>query len=66
MAAPVAGIDPHQDQFTVGITDTNGIEIAHDSFPNSAAGYVEAIDMLATHGVESVGVEGSASWGART
>ena len=33
MTAPIAGIDPHQAQFTVGIVDANGVEVVHDSFP---------------------------------
>jgi len=64
MSSPVAGIDPHQDQFTLGIVDHHGVEIEVESFPNSAVGYVDAIDLLTTHGVEQVGIEGSASWGA--
>ncbi len=64
MAASVAGIDSHQDQFTVGIVDGNGVEIAHETFPNTASGFVDAIDLLTTHRVGMVGVEGSASWGA--
>jgi hypothetical protein len=38
MTSPVAGIDPHQDSFTVGIVDANGVELACESFPNTAAG----------------------------
>ncbi|MGD9795149.1 MAG: transposase [Acidimicrobiia bacterium] len=64
MTSPVAGIDPHQSTFTVGIVDPVGVEIAHGSFDNNAAGYLAAIDMLHLHKVERVGVEGSASWGA--
>lgn len=64
MTAAVAGIDPHQDTFTVGIVDLNGVEITHGSFPNSGVGYCDAIDLLRAHGVELVGVEGSASWGS--
>jgi transposase len=64
MTSPVAGVDPHQDTFTVGIVDSNGVEITHDSFANTAAGYCEAIDLLRKHRVVQVGVEGSASWGA--
>jgi len=64
MTAPVAGIDPHQDLFTVGIVDANGVEITHETFANTAGGFVAAIDVLTDHGVELVGVEGSASWGA--
>ncbi len=59
------GIDPHQDNFTVGVIDGNGVEIDASTFANSAAGLVEAIDMLTAHGVEQVGVEGPASWGAQ-
>lgn len=64
MTPPVAGIDPHQDTFTLGIVDHNGVELSHDTFANSAAGYLSAIDMLTTNRVAQVGVEGSASWGA--
>lgn len=64
MTPPVGGIDPHQDTFTVGIVDANGVEVTHETYANTAAGYGEAIDLLDTHGVELVGVEGSAKWGA--
>jgi len=64
MTAHIGGIDPHQDSFTVGIIDQHGIEIVHESFDNSAVGYVEAIELLATKRVRLVGVEGSAKWGA--
>ncbi|MCP4329907.1 MAG: IS110 family transposase [Alphaproteobacteria bacterium] len=64
MTVSVAGIDPHQDQFTVGIVDNNGVETTAETFPNTTAGFVDAIDLLATHRVVMVGVEGSASWGA--
>jgi len=64
MTSPVAGIDPHQDTFTVGIVTANGVEVTHATFPNSAAGFVDAIKLLTAHGVSQVGVEGSASWGA--
>ncbi len=64
MAPPVAGIDPHQDSFSVGIIDANGVELTHETFPNTAAGYVAAVELLTAHGVVRVGIEGSASWGA--
>lgn len=64
MPVPIAGIDPHQDNFTVAVIDPVGVELGHHSYENSAAGYLEAIDFLGEHLVESVGVEGSASWGA--
>jgi len=64
MTSNVAGIDPHQDSFTLGIVNQHGIEVCHETFDNNAVGYVEAIDRLTTHRVQLVGVEGSAKWGA--
>ncbi len=64
MTAPVGGIDPHQDTFTVGVVDSHGVEIICETFANTAAGYGAAIDLLDAHGVDRVGVEGSAKWGA--
>jgi transposase len=63
MTGAVAGIDPHQDTFTVGIVDRNGVELATTTFTNQGSGYLEAVDLLATHRVGQVGVEGTASWG---
>jgi len=60
----VAGIDPHQDTFTVAVIDANGVELIHDTFDNRTSGYLAAIELLTAHGVEHVGVEGSASWGS--
>lgn len=64
MTSTVGGIDPHQDQFTVGIVDEHGVAIVHQSFPNTGSGFGEAIELLTTHSVRLVGVEGSAGWGA--
>ena len=64
MTLPVGGIDPHQDTFTVGIVDYHGVKTCHETFDNTASGYVTAIDLLDAHGVRQVGVEGSAKWGA--
>jgi hypothetical protein len=64
MTTPVAGIDPHQTQFSVGVVDSTGVELAHASFPNSAQGFIDVIDLLVTHSVDQVGIEGSVSWGA--
>ncbi len=61
MTSAVGGIDLHQDTFTVGIVDANGVEVTHES---TAAGCAAAIDLLDAHGVELVGIEGSAKWGA--
>jgi hypothetical protein len=43
--------------------DRNGVELATTTFPNQGSGYLEAVDLLATHRVGQVGVEGTASWG---
>ena len=43
MTPPVGGIDPHQDTFTVGIVDAHGVEITHETFDNTAAGYGAAV-----------------------
>ena len=64
MTSPVAGIDPHQETYTIGVVDPNGVELAHEAFPASAAGYLDGIELLTAHGVEQVGIEGSAGWGA--
>lgn len=64
MTANMAGIDPHQDTFTVGIIDQHGIAVVDATFANSAAGYCHAIELLTAHSVDVVGIEGSAKWGA--
>jgi transposase len=64
MTSVVAGIDPHDASFTVGLIDSNQVELGAESFPNSAVGYVAAVEFLTAHSVELVGVEGSAGWGA--
>ena|SRR5215217_2500642 len=64
MMSPVAGIDPHRSSFTVGVVDINGVELAHASYDNTGSGYVAAIELLSSHDVRQVGIEGSASWGS--
>ena len=64
MTFPVGGIDPHQDTFTVGIVDPLGVGITHETFENTASGYLDAFGLLDAHGVRQVGVEESAKWGA--
>lgn len=58
MTSSVAGIDPHQDSFTVGVVDPNGVEVVHETFPNAAATYCSAIELLTGNGVDQVGIEG--------
>ena len=64
MTAHIAGIDPHQDTFTLGIVESHGVEVTSATFDNNSQGYIAAIELLATHGVGQVGIEGSAKWGA--
>lgn len=64
MTPSIAGIDPHQDTFTLGIINEHGVEIAVATFANSGSGYLEAIEQITTHGVQQIGVEGTAKWGA--
>lgn len=63
MSESIAGIDPHQGTFTIGIVDPVGVEVHVESFDNSGVGYLAAVDVLTAHGVRRVGIEGSASWG---
>jgi hypothetical protein len=39
MRPALGGIDPHQDSITVGIIDLNRVELTHQTFPTSSAGY---------------------------
>ena len=55
MSLPVGGIDPCQDTFTVGIVDGHGVEIAIETFANTAASYGAETCSLAARGVERVG-----------
>ena len=61
MTSSVAGIDPHQETFTIGIVDNNDVEIKRATFANPAAGYLPAIELLTNSGVKQVGIEGSAT-----
>lgn len=65
MTGAVGGIDPHQDTYTVGIVDHNGVELSHESFPTTGGGYLAGIELLHAHDVYRVGIEGSAGWGAQ-
>lgn len=64
MTRAIAGIDPHQDSFTIGIVDEHGVEVCNEAFPNTGAGYVDGLELLAHHRVQMVGIECSAKWGA--
>lgn len=36
MTSPIAGIDPHQDNFTIGIVDPNGFALTHQAFDHTS------------------------------
>jgi hypothetical protein len=61
MTEPVAGIDPHQKTFTIGIVNSVGVEIHVETFDNTGTGYAAAINTLSRNGVRCIGIEGSAS-----
>ena len=63
MTESIAGIDPDQRTFTVGIVDQLCVSTHVETFDNSSTGYVAAITTLTAFGVHRVGIEGSASWG---
>ena len=65
MSSTVAGIDPHQDTFTVGDRRRQRCrDHTRHASPTAAPATSTAIELLSSHGVEQVGVEGSASWGS--
>lgn len=59
----IAGVDTHQDKLAVAVIDDAGRVVARREVPNSAAGFVELVDLLARHRVRRVGIEGSGNYG---
>jgi len=47
----IAGVDTHQDKLAVAVIDDAGRVVARREVPNSAAGFVELVDLLARHRV---------------
>ncbi len=65
MTSPVGGNRPAPRRPTRSASSIRtGSSSPTQAFPASAAGYLEAIELLTAHGVEQVGIEGSAGWGA--
>lgn len=54
-----AGIDSHKDTLAVAVVDRIGLPVARAEEPNTRAGFVRNGELLATHRVVRVGIEGS-------
>ena len=63
-ARPVAGVDTHTDTHTVSTVTATGRHPATETFPTTRAGYTHLTEFLNKHGVGTVGVEGTNSFGA--
>lgn len=61
---PVAGVDTHTDTHTVAAVTATGQYLATETFPATTAGYKHLASFLNTHSVDTVGVEGTNSYGA--
>jgi len=66
LSRPVTGgVDTHKDTHVAAIVDHLGTELATESFPTTASGYVDLAAWMRSFGdVVRVGVEGTGSWGA--
>lgn len=62
--SPVAGVDTHTDTHTVAAVTATGQHLATETFPATRSGYISLTRFLSTHGVGTVGVEGTNSFGA--
>jgi transposase len=58
-----AGIDTHKDTLAVAVVDQVGLPVARAEEPNTRAGFVRIGELLATHKVVRVGIEGSGHYG---
>jgi hypothetical protein len=58
-----AGIDTHKDSLAVAVIDQVGLCVARADEPNTRSGFVRIGELLATHHVTRVGIEGSGHYG---
>jgi transposase len=58
-----AGIDTHKDTLAVAVVDLVGLPVARVEEPNTRSGFVRIGELLATHQVSRVGIEGSGNYG---
>ena len=59
------GVDTHQDLHVAAVLDQLGRVLGTASFPTTVAGYRQLLSWLRRHGrLQSVGVEGTGSYGA--
>jgi transposase len=60
----VVGIDSHKATLAACAIDEAATVLAERTFPNEPAGFISLSAWLAEHGVERIGIEGSAGYGA--
>ncbi|GAB3595877.1 Transposase IS116/IS110/IS902 family protein [Corynebacterium faecale] len=60
----IAGVDTHTDTHTVAAVTATGQHLATETFPATRTGYTHLTEFLSNHGVCTVGVEGTNSYGA--
>ncbi len=59
----IAGIDTHKDTLAVAVIDAAGRLLAQHDLPNTEPGFDALAELLDTHDVVRVGIEGSGSFG---
>lgn len=60
----VAGVDTHTDTHTIAAITATGQHLATETFAATRPGYIKLTEFLRNHGVGTVGVEGTNSYGA--
>lgn len=61
----VMGVDPHLDQVTAAVVDTNGGQLELLTVPNTDTGWADLVGVCVQHGVVTVGIEGASGYGRR-
>lgn len=64
LSPPIAGVDTHTDTHTVAAVTATGQHLATETFPATTSGYTHLAKFLNAHGVGTVGIEGTNSYGA--
>ncbi|EEW48511.1 hypothetical protein HMPREF0290_2878, partial [Corynebacterium efficiens YS-314] len=64
LSPPIAGVDTHTDTHTVAAITATGQHLATETFPATTSGYTHLAKFLNAHGVGTVGIEGTNSYGA--
>jgi transposase len=58
-----AGIDTHKDTLAVAVVNENGRRVAAEQVPNTEPGFLRLVELLESHRVVRVGIEGSGNFG---